>query len=363
MPPPFVPGLTLAGRLFSQGVRPLLARAFPGLHYSAARLNGGSDVLGFDTAQSMDHGWGPRLELFLAEADYESWRAVIDERLRQELPRQIDGFPTHFDYHPDGSTLMAITAGPVNHGVEIFSVEGYFGRQLGRNPEEGWQPADWLAVSSQNLRLVTSGRLFYDGLERLEPIRQRLAWYPHDVWLYLMAAQWTRIGQEEAFLGRTGQVGDELGSRLVAARLVRDLIRLCFLQERQYAPYLKWLGSAFAQLSSGPALRPIFHRVFDAPTWQERQAALSQAYEWVAAAHNALGVTEPLAVEVAPYHSRPFLVIRADRFAEALRAAIGDEAVRRLPENVGNVDTFIDSTDVLDRPERLARLRSVWEGE
>ena len=37
---------------------------------------------------------------------------------------------------------------------------------------------------------------------------------------------------------------------MVAARLVRDLMRLSFLLERRYAPYSKWLGSAFAKLDS-----------------------------------------------------------------------------------------------------------------
>ncbi len=59
-------------------------------------------------------------------------------------------------------------------------------------------------------------------------------------------------------MGRTAEKGDELGSQLVAARIVRDLVRLCFLLERRYPPYMKWLGSAFARLESaadiGPAL-------------------------------------------------------------------------------------------------------------
>ena len=54
------------------------------------------------------------------------------------------------------------------------------------------------------------------------------------------------------------------GSRLVAARLARDLIRLCFLLERRYAPYSKWLGSAFAQLEASTIVGPILERALDA---------------------------------------------------------------------------------------------------
>jgi hypothetical protein len=104
---------------------------------------------------------------------------------------------------------------------------------------------------------ATAGKVFHDGLGELTAARARLAYYPQAVWLYLLAAQWTRIGQEEAFMGRCGDAGDDLGSAIVAARLVRDLIRLCLLMERTYAPYIKWLGTAFGRLRSGQDVAPV----------------------------------------------------------------------------------------------------------
>ena len=62
------------------------------------------------------------------------------------------------------------------------------------------------------------------------------------MWRYVLACQWKRISQEEAFVGRCGEVGDELGSAVVAARLIRDVMRLVLLIERRYPPYSKWLG-------------------------------------------------------------------------------------------------------------------------
>ena len=67
--------------------------------------------------------------------------------------------------------------------------------------------------------LITGGQVFHDGLG-LENVRRRFAYYPQQVWLYLLAAQWSLIGQEEAFVGRTSSVGDELGSRLITGRQV-----------------------------------------------------------------------------------------------------------------------------------------------
>ena len=40
--------------------------------------------------------------------------------------------------------------------------------------------------------------------------------------------------------------------RLTAALLVRDVMRLAFLIERQYAPYAKWFGTGFARLDGWP---------------------------------------------------------------------------------------------------------------
>ena len=78
------------------------------------------------------------------------------------------------------------------------------------------------------------------GLKRRlkEVLGDRFKYYPRDVWLYLMASGWNRIGQEEHLMGRAGLAGDEIGSALIGSRLVRDLMRLCFLMEQQYAPYL-----------------------------------------------------------------------------------------------------------------------------
>ena len=146
-------------------------------------------------------------------------------------------------------------------------------------------------------------------------------------------------------MGRCGQAGDDLGSRVVAARLVRDLMRLCFLQERRYAPYSKWLGSAFARLDCAPAMTPALTAALAADTWVERQAHLTLAYEQVARQHNALGLTAPLPTAVSPFHNRPFLIIQADAFAAALRAAITDPAVLALPPHLGGYDQFVDSTD------------------
>jgi hypothetical protein len=355
----FIKGLKLGEYFYEEAVKPILTSHFPDLAYSAALIGLGSEVLGFDTPQSMDHDWGPRLMLFLAEADHETHRDRINQVLRQELPAEIHGYPTNFGHHEDGTTVMtAIASGPINHRVMFLTVHCFFRYVLNFDPTGDIRAVDWLSVPEYYLLMLTAGRVFHDGLGQLEPIRARLHYYPDDVWLYLLAAQWRRIAQEEAFMGRCGQVGDDLGSRLIATRLVRDLMRLCFLVERKYAPFIKWFGAAFAQLNCANKLIPVFTRVLEANSWQEREEHLTTAYECVAKMHNDLGITDPMPTQVSQYYTRPFLVIHAGRFVDAIRAAITSEQVRTLPENLGSIDQFVDSTDALNH---LERFRAIYD--
>ncbi|GIH72031.1 hypothetical protein Mth01_42840 [Sphaerimonospora thailandensis] len=94
------------------------------------------------------------------------------------------------------------------------------------------------------------------------------------MWRYLLACQWQRLSQEEAFVGRCAEVGDDLGSALVAGRLVRDLMRLCLLLTRRYAPYAKWLGSAFRQLPIAEKLTPSLRGAVTATDYPVRERHL-----------------------------------------------------------------------------------------
>jgi hypothetical protein len=270
----FIPGVQLNEMFYDEIVKPILAQYFPGLTYSAALIGSGSDVLGFDTPRSMDHNWGPHLQLFLSPPDLDRYRDELRECLRQKLPRTFRDFSVNFsqpDLSDGGTQIMQTSkSGPVNHLVEVRTVQGFFLHALGVDPYMAIEPIGWLTIPEQALLEVTRGRVYHDGLNELEMIRARFAYYPRDVWLYRMAAQWQRISQEEPFVGRCGDLGDDIGSRLIAARLVHDLMRLGFLMAREYAPYSKWLGTAFARLGCAKELTPIFARALVANEWQGR---------------------------------------------------------------------------------------------
>jgi uncharacterized protein DUF4037 len=258
----FIPGLELCRRFYGEAVRPLLEQHFPDLPYAAALIGPGSDVLGFDTEMSMDHFWGPRLQIFLRDQDI-PFASRIDEMLRNSLPHLFADFPVDVVEVADepGVMLMHLTeAGPVNHHVTFLTLRDFLQSCLAYDIDSPLEAADWLTFPSQTLCEITAGVVYHDRVGDLTALRARLAYYPHDVWLYLLASSWQRIGQEEHLMPRAGYVGDELGSAIIGLRLVHDIIQLCFLMEKHYAPYPKWFGSAFKQLQCAHDLWSILWR-------------------------------------------------------------------------------------------------------
>lgn len=316
----FVPGVELGRALYTEVVAPRLG----GLRHSAARLGTGSDVLGYDTARSTDHDWAARLAVLVEAGE----------------PEPLAGVPTRFRGWPTE--------------VVVVGIGTFLTWHLGFDPRAGISTRNWLVTPQQSLASVTTGAVYHDGLGELEPVRQALAWYPRDLWLWQLAGQWRRIAQEEHFPGRAAEVGDDLGRRVLVARLARDVMRLCFLLERRYAPYSKWLGTAFARLDSAATVGPLLTSALGAEQWPAAEQALVGAYQEVATRHNRLGLTEPLDPSPRPFHDRPYLVLDADRFVTACLDAMSDRALASF-QPIGAIDQFVDSTDVLGYRRHLCR--------
>ncbi|MGA0602566.1 DUF4037 domain-containing protein [Caulobacter sp. KR2-114] len=312
----FIPGLTLARRFYEDWVAPRL-RGWP---HAAALIGDGSEVLGFDTPMSTDHDWGARVLVFAEPAA---------ARALEPPPVTFLGWPAP---GAEVTTLAAWTAANL-----AMSAEG----------PQSWR--DWLATPEPRLLGATSGAVFHDDDGALTALRTRLAYYPDDVWLYRLACQWGRVAEERAFVGRTGEAGDDIGSRLVTARLARDIMGLGFLIERTYAPYAKWFGSAFARLPCAAALAPGLAKALAADDWRARESGLAEAAMAAAELHLTRGLPGLLSPRVGGYFQRPFQVINADEIAAAIRSQIGDAALRARPL-IGGVDQFSDSTAVLAHP-------------
>jgi hypothetical protein len=338
----FVPGLEVCEKYFVEVVEPLITTHFPDLKYAAGLMGHGSEVLGFDIPQSMDHDWGPRTLLFLSNEDLKTKKQELDTVMQKYIPKTFLDYPTSLLAEGKRFELR----------VEVHSVDSYFKeciheKNLTLDPHKELDSIDWLVLPQQELLVLTGGKVFRDDLGELTAIRKKLEYYPHEVWLFILAAQWRRIGQEEPFVGRAADAGDDLGSQVIAARMVREVMRLCFMMEKKYIPYSKHFGRGFQRLACAKDLTPILRSALMAGDFPIREKYMSEAYEYVARMHNSLGITDPVPTKVSKFVERPYLIIHAEDIDEAIKKKISDPQLRNLKIKFGAVDQFADDTDFL----------------
>lgn len=336
-------GLDLSERFYRNLVEPIVRRECPALQHAAARIGLGSEVLGYDTDMSSDHDYGPSAQVFLPEPTFPEVAKRLMAAFERQLPETFEGWSVRFpanvrprvhDHRP--GMLWS------QHGVEVYTVDAWSERFLHRRFNKPLEAADWLAYPEQYFLAATAGRVFLDELGELTVLRDRLAFFPQDVWLYKLGVQWHRVAEERAYVGRTGSVGDEIGSSVVGARMVEHLMRIALLIERKYAPYGKWLGTAFSRLPCASDLSSNLEEVLAARKWKEREDALFRAC--CSLAHLQIERRVPGAIEptAARLHDRPFRFVDSGAISAALLAAIQDHELRhRLP--IGGADQFLST--------------------
>lgn len=341
-----ISGLELARRFYEDAIAPIVTRVLgPDVEFAAALIGPGSEVLGLDSERSHDHDWGPRCQLFLTGAALER-RHAVQQELTAGLPSDFAGFPTG-STASDGNDDRGAAGGPgvLSHRVEVLDLERWWRNWSGQAPGEVRSPAGWLALPTQRLAELTEGAVFHDGTGRLTAARASLAWYPDDVWRYVLACSWRRIAEEQPFVGRCAEAGDDLGSALLAGRLARDVMRLWLLLQRRYPPYSKWLGTRFADL---PAAADVGRDLWTAVTavgFPERERALMRALTATIERQNAAGLSTPTGAEPHLFYTRPYLVVDADAAAAALMDAISAPELRGRPARAA-IDVVTDNVAV-----------------
>lgn len=296
-------GADVSRAFYERVVAPLL----DGISHAAGRIGHGSDVLGLDDEMSRDHDWGCRLTVVVDGGVDE-----LSTRLERELPESFDGLPIRFPTSWKES----------GHQVLVTTLDAFAQRHLGVIPEDD---IDWLLLTGQSVLEVVAGPVFHDGLGTLTALRHRLSWYPPSVEQYVIASQWKRIDQELPFIGRTAGRGDELGSRVITARVARDVMHLTLLTEKQWSPYSKWLGTAYGNR------RPL-----------DSEAELCAALDEIAGA--------PVTVQ---FHDRPFKTVDPTFLASLPRGL-------PLPVGIGSIEQWCDNVDVMGRRPALRRAYEAW---
>lgn len=337
-------GRRLAERYFVAVVRPLIAARWPGLPVAAGRLGAGSDVLGLDDATSRDHDWGLRLSLFVDDALV----GDVDRALASDLPDVAFGLPTRFPFTGEDDA---------RHHVDVASPRAFAVDRLGFDPTETMSAIDWLSVSGQAALEIVAGPLFVDEPGELTRIRMALRQYPDDVRRHVVAVGWQQIAEELPLLGRAAQVGDDLGSRILAGRIAGTVVHLAFVISRSWMPYAKWRGTLLRRLPGTGPLTAALDAALRADGGAQRQALLSDALEALLDLQRSSGLpATPPATEA--FWDRPFRHPRAE-IAERLRAEITDVDVRAVTPTHGCIEQRTSDVAILIDPAARRAIASV----
>ena len=358
----FIKGMELCESFFQYCAERILADCFPELVYSAALIGYGSDVLGFDDPVSCDHMWGPRFYLFLSPDDMHLADAVM-KTFSERLPCTYRGYSVNFteaDKNDNGVRHPAfITEGPVHPLIFIQTFGSFLTEQLGTPDPDSLTYSMWLAISEHRLLSIISGKFFHDGLGCMELV-EKLRYYPRPVRLYLIASCWNIIASEQAFLRRAGDAGDDIGSRLICARMAERLMRLCFLYQGVYAPYSKWFGTAFGKLDIDPAIGQSIRDALAADTVTLREEKLLQAMVLTAQMHNDSGLAAPVPVKVQDYYGRAIKVIFAEQWAESAMAELAGTELEMLP-SIGSFSQLSGISDFSDDPGNYPKIADFYK--
>lgn len=93
------------------------------------------------------------------------------------------------------------------------------------------------------------------------------------------------------------------------------------------------------------AVEPLLDRARFGVDWRERETSIVNASQLLANVQNELAIAEPVDPTPRRFVNRPFQVMFAERFSDALVDAISDPDVLALPRHLGGVDQYIDTTD------------------
>ena len=232
-------GLEISKKYYEEYGLPMLKEQFPGLMplVACGLFGSGSECLGFDDETSQDHDFEPGFCIFIPGEDKVDRRtAFLLERAYSKLPKEFMGFRR---------SLMSPVGG-ARHGVQ--RTEEFFTEKIS-SPDGILTISQWLSLPEQSLLECTNGEIFTDDYGEISQIRERLAFYPEDIFLKKLAGQLLLMAQSGQYnYMRCLSHGETAAAQLAVNEFVKSTISVLFLLNRRYQPYYKWSFRALRQL-------------------------------------------------------------------------------------------------------------------
>ena len=239
-------GLDIAEKYYQTYGAEMMRDAFPELEEIVAvgLVGSGSECYGYDDETSKDHDFEPGFILFLPPEE------VVDRKTAFRLERAYDKLPDEFMGLKRNKDVSFDTG---RHGV--VRTADFFLSKVG-SPDGDLSLEKWMTLPEHYLLEATNGKIFRDDIGAVRDVREKLAYFPEDVRLKklagaLMLAEQASNYNYERQLSR----GDTAGAQLAIYEYALNAISACFLLEKRYKPYYKWLFRALEDLPTFASLR------------------------------------------------------------------------------------------------------------
>lgn len=275
-------GIEISTNFINEIVLPVLKKELPDdyARLAVAIIGTGSEILGLDDEISRDHHWGPRANVMYLRAD----EARLGKRIQTILQTKLPKTYLQYEVHADLKSMISICT---------TSVEDFFETILGV-PDLPQRDLDWLKLCEVDLLHVTGGKVVYDGPGELTRYRRHLAYYPDNVWKKRVA-DWCAYAahREGAYnVQRSSRRGDEITSTMYLGQAFKRIMEMCFVLNRQYAPYTKWLNRTYRRLPKYvDRIAPALDDIMAAKAWRQRVIKLADVQYVLAESVADLGLT------------------------------------------------------------------------
>lgn len=243
---------------------PMIHEIFPEYEHRIAvgMVGEGSDCFGFDDEISKDHDYGIGFCMWLLPEDDQQ----IGEALQKEYDRLIEEYRQRLinnrGYDADIIELF------LKKRRGVFEVHAFYEELLGtgviwnvqengsKQPEDGCRQRRplcddiWQRLPEERLATAVNGEIFRDDLGRFTAIREQIrTYYSDDIWRKRIAEKLHGFSQyAQSNYPRMMARKDYVTARICVAEGMKAAMELCYLLDKVYAPYYKWMRKGMETL-------------------------------------------------------------------------------------------------------------------
>lgn len=240
-------GLDLSRAYYEEYGQSMLKEQFGDIlcQIAVGLVGSGSECFGFDDDTSHDHDFEPGFCIFLPSEALVNRRQEFQlERAYAKLPKEFLGF-TRSPLSPVGGN---------RHGV--LRISDFYRSKCGS--EDGFLTSEqWLSIPEYALAEAVNGEVFSDPFGEFTAIRERLSYYPEDIFLKKLAGHLLRMEQAGQYnYSRCLAHGESGAAQLAIGEFVDATLHTAFLLNRVYMPYYKWSFRALREKALLSSLTP-----------------------------------------------------------------------------------------------------------